>query len=439
MKVVTTGKVFPDSDQKRWEEYLEDSEDQKSDEYIFKERSTYLQWITAKMSGRIHVTDIQRMKVEPPKRARLTVRALQDQTHLGWSGPIWTTWSDVPVPAIGVSAETLVGALSENYDVESLITETLAKANKADVDVLTALGEMPETIETIMGLLKAVTRPLASLRQAMRTGTVKELERAAKSIKRIGRGGKPNLPRVPKGREGSYGFTGHARDIGDAATQNWLLYRYGIMPIVYQIQDVLKALDSKAKEFHRFTESKSMGVELDFKEQVNMPTVRIPVIDPELTQHVKIKYDGVFRAWVKDQYSIEQLFYKTWGFNPLTTAWELTTLSFVVDWLVHVGDFITALETPCTSQRVVMLSFKGKANIDVDFTAERFLADKQYPRAIEISKNSRVVHTTSCYFRVKIGSPEEFLTIPTELQYNWKRKLDTVALLWPSIRKRLLK
>lgn len=439
MKVVTTGKVYPDSNITRWEEYQEDSTDQKSEEYTFRERSTYLQWITAKMSGRIHVTDIMRMKVEPPKAAKLDVRILQDQTKLGWSGPIWTSWSGVRVPVVELSAQSLTQALSEKYDVKSLITETLAKANKADVDVLTALGEMPETIETIMQLLKAVTRPLASLRQAMRTGSVKELERAAKTIKRIGRGGKPNLPRVPKGQNGSYGFTGHARDIGDALTQNWLLYRYGIMPIVYQIQDILKALDSKAKQYHRFTESKSMEVELDFKKQFSLPNARIPILSPELTKHVKIKYDGVFRAWVKDQYSIEQLFYKTWGFNPLTTAWELTTLSFVVDWLVHVGDFLTALKTPCTSQRVMMLSFKGKANIDVDFTGERFLADKQYPRAIEIGKNSRVVHTTSCYFRVRISSPEEFLTIPTELQYNWKRKLDTVALLWPQIRKRLLK
>lgn len=439
MRVVTSGKVFSNHSQ-TWKETIEDPpSDQKSEEYTFKERSTYLQWITAKMSGRIHVTDIMKMKVDPPTVGKLNVRVIQDQSSIDWSGVIKTNWSGVPVPVTEVSAQRLVDALSENFDVESLITETIAKANSADVDVLTALGEMPETIKTIMDLLKAVLKPLTSLRQAMRTGSVKEFERAAKTIKRLGRGGKPNLPRVPKEQKGSYGFTGHARDIGDAATQNWLLYRYGIMPVVYQIQDLLKALDKQSKEFHRFKKSKSLEVPLDFKEQFSMPTTNIPAIDPQLTKHVHLNFKGEFRGWVKDQYSMEQLFYKTWGFNPLTTAWELTTLSFVVDWLVHVGDFITALEAPCTSQRVVMLSFKGIADVNVDFTAEEFLADTQYPRAVFIDKNSRVVHTTSCYFRVKIDSPGEFLVIPVELQLNWKRALDAVALSWPQIRKRLLK
>ena len=28
--------------------------------------------------------------------------------------------------------------------------------------------------------------------------------------------------------------------------------------------------------------------------------------------------------------------------NPVGTAWELTTLSFVIDWFISVGDFIAA-------------------------------------------------------------------------------------------------
>ena len=41
-------------------------------------------------------------------------------------------------------------------------------------------------------------------------------------------------------------------------------------------------------------------------------------------------------------YTLDEIEAKRFGMNPVATAWELTTLSFVIDWFISVGDFIAA-------------------------------------------------------------------------------------------------
>ena len=41
-------------------------------------------------------------------------------------------------------------------------------------------------------------------------------------------------------------------------------------------------------------------------------------------------------------YTLDEIEAKRFGMNPVGTAWELTTLSFVIDWFISVGDFIAA-------------------------------------------------------------------------------------------------
>lgn len=117
------------------------------------------------------------------------------------------------------------------------------------------------------------------------------------------------------------------RKLGD----EWMTYRYGIMPLVYSYRDIVKLT----------------------KRGINVTTRKRKVIDPtptnvslpsSSTKYGWTKYVGnkVVSATVFQHFDFERLAQLSGlGLNPLATAWELIPYSFVIDWFVNVGDYIS--------------------------------------------------------------------------------------------------
>lgn len=144
----------------------------------------------------------------------------------------------------------------------------------------------------------------------------------------------------------------------------------------------------------------------------------------------------VARTVVKSRYNIPQLRQKRIALNPVSTLWELTTLSFVVDWLVHVGDVINALTPTCFEKRAITLSEKLDVNLQVYMKSSKIKPSTTTDvyGALALSYEGATFNQMAYTRRVVSDDPWQSLTLPIGLEMNWKRQVDAFALAWPALR-----
>lgn len=246
-----------------------------------------------------------------------------------------------------------------NHDFSTgLVTAGTAELNSAYWDIATELGELPETVKMIYNGLKAII--------------TKYLEARRK------------IASLPKNNISS----GSA--LTDVASI-WMAYRYGIMPIVYSINDALDYLHSQ-------------GVFRTVRQGENF---EIPL------QHSGNQYmiTGRDRYWGKAR--VDPLDAKTGlKMNIMSTAWELVPLSFVIDWAFNIGDLLSSLQGPSGAKEI-----KHSYSRRVEFQA-----------LYEVNGNPFNVNI-SYYMRQPIN-PMSHIGLTLDLQMTWKRVLDALSLSW---------
>lgn len=291
--------------------------------------------------------------------------------------------------------------------------DSLANAAKASVvsdlssgyDLLTEIGEFSETANYITSLLKSAERPTKLFRHFVKTKNWKQ-------------------------------GTAMSKDVANA----WMQYRYAIMPIYYSIMDAIET----------FEQSRSLYKTSRRKERINYTSDGIrdmtrPHMFESGSRKVLISAMGKTRFSSQAQRLASQI-----KFNPLTTAWELTKFSWVIDWFVNVGDWLNA-----KSQAYSITS--GDSKYCISFTEEYSVATwlyiPPYPSDAPIKrsiKGSRAygASATPISYSVSLNDPgglhllqiangrtynrnlfdpgEIYLDINPNL--NWKRSLDAISL-----------
>lgn len=273
--------------------------------------------------------------------------------------------------------------LNVDYGVDKgLVTETLAARNDGTFDLLTELAELPETLAFITDTTN---------RALLKT---EELELEAR--------GKRKLLNPEK----------FARFL----SSHWLKGRYALLPIFYSLNDMSETLRQMGREYAEFKNK----VSLDSPIPVIADGVNLVVTTGDTTTH---------RCFIRSRYSPDTLLSdlrRLIKINLASTAWELTTLSFVVDWAVNIGDYLSAAtgddgsnESKCCysvkDDRTLYLSYKtGVTSVD----------------------NLKTVILLNTYVRSVIN-PVDHIGLSLGLDLNWKRYIDAAALSLNPIIKRL--
>lgn len=315
--------------------------------------------------------------------------------------------------------EFMDGALKTWWDdsLHGEVTEVLATANTSTLDLLTSLAEMPETVRSIYDGLKFMLRGLKDVKSkrfsllekskrvrieyerrifraeyesrkayiAARNARERRIIQAklAQSKKQL----KNDLDRTLKG-------------LLDALASVWLNYRYNIEPTVMMIEDAIDVYFEKENLFKRWSSRVLHSLEA-------------PVI-PGFSKSGG--FDSAQRVFIKRGFSKGLPFGQSLSASIFTTAWELIPLSFVLDWIVNVGDFIATssantLSKVCTEGSTISLKVSGT----VTYTGVRF--------------GSTVACKLSGYQRLPIN-PNDYSRLILNPDISGLRIIDSLALSW---------
>jgi hypothetical protein len=141
----------------------------------------------------------------------------------------------------------------------------------------------------------------------------------------------------------------------------WLEGRYGWRTLRHDVEDFVEYLSSVNEGRSRFRASKGFDISGSSNDYVESTASGLVLGDS-----IDISWTGSVRGTVVADIDVPEL-----TFNPLTTAWEVTRLSFVVDWLLNVGQALEAASFLLLSKQHVS---GGGYKVNFDLAFHRTLA-----------------------------------------------------------------
>lgn len=224
-----------------------------------------------------------------------------------------------------------------NYVVGKLNSKLLSKAKQNQWNVPIFLAEAKKTSDMVV---KRAT-DLVMIARAMRKGDLKGAFSRMK--KALGLPGKGKLPFSEKGATKRYNKSAY-RDASQAASNLWLETRYGWLPLMKDVEDAVSTLqDTLEDPKNKIARVKA---KVAFPKVVERPYVHYPTdfYGMQLWWDLTIEREMTFRAIWRCSANDVDLPARFGLINPLEVAWELVPFSFVADWFLPIGDYLSHLD-----------------------------------------------------------------------------------------------
>ena len=238
---------------------------------------------------------------------------------------------------------------------DGLVTQTLAQLNQKELDLLTEIAEIAKTCATIERSLRAILSLIFKFKSSIRYLT----------------------------GPGAY----------KRSAEIWLEFRYGIRPLIYTVESSLKVLQGLGAD--------STYIDAKKKKVITRPSPLNQDMEEKLT----------LRCLIRRQYKysdlIGELGSKFISADPIVTAWELTALSFVVDWVFDIGSFLSAIGT---------------------FTPQAFQQKATFSIKAECSDSTNSEYIDYIVYTRYVISPETHITIPIQFNLDFYKLMDLAAL-----------
>lgn len=290
----------------------------------------------------------------------------------------------------GVRRSTVQHILGSSPMDEALVTRVVGDAYSGIYDVLTDIAELPETVRTVHTQIERISalydiakgradkaeRRLRRLRGRYNKEHSSEQKRAA-----IKRKQKREIHQVSKEISGL-----------------WLEFRYGIMPMVYSIQDATEWLQTTDYEYFKYRATKTQKVQVS--------------VFGYMTE-----VEVVHRAFAKLRVNSKVAGLKL---NPYTTALEKVKLSLLLNWVCNVGDLLSALYEP-------------NGVVEQKFSYSRQVV--QGPMSLGGHASGEIPPTvTFGLYDLRVIDPKKYLVFKFQNNMNLKRLVDAFALVWGQTR-----
>lgn len=173
---------------------------------------------------------------------------------------------------------------------------------------------------------------------------------------------------------------------------HWMAFRYAVTPLVMSIQDAYKLI---SKPHPRFTSARKREDE-DYTEVIGGWTFTATI------EH---------RCFAKAAIEVDST-YAGLGMNPLHTLWEIAPWSFVIDWVLPIGDFLMGSSEPSwITDSASTYSHKCR---------KLTISHPQYGE----------VKCDIDYYRSTILGSQLELDFHPRVNMSWKRWVDATALSW---------
>lgn len=258
---------------------------------------------------------------------------------------------------------------------DEAVTTAYSRVDVSELEMLASLGEMPETVDWFRDVLKRLIAAMAYLKKRQYLDLMKQL----KSLK-----------------TGKGAYRG-AKGLGGLSEDTWMEWRYAIRPLIFEVKAYLAALDTKVEEATRKTARGRVLNESHSTEYITDAPGQF-IYAPNVRRETSIYRD--VRAGVL--YSLDPELTGWWthlGLDaPVSAAWAITRLSFVLDWFFNIGQWIASWEprlglTPLSSWVVETRTIEYKGFPEP--------LEVPYPPYTILSRNVIDVGGYSCIVRVK--------------------------------------
>lgn len=194
----------------------------------------------------------------------------------------------------------------------------------------------------------------------------------------------------------------------------WLETRYGWRPLIYDLEDLNKAVSTLTanKGIQRLRESKGTSDGGSDTTSWTFSSASTKVGIMELTTSYDVSVRGTVVADIKPP---------SFRFNPFATAWELVPYSFVMDWVVDVGQYIEAMAFLTIAQQYYAAG-------GYKFTVRREL--RRYPQELNPYHSGYYYSIGQCTCEGVVRFPTTVAYTPSiQLKLNAFKVVDLLALV----------
>ncbi|DAD50949.1 TPA_asm: maturation protein [ssRNA phage SRR6255733_3] len=220
------------------------------------------------------------------------------------------------------------------------------------------------------------------------------------------------------------------KGFADFMSSEWLRYRYGILPLVFSIQGALKALNDGKRPL-RVTSRGRASVSVSPETKVSSSTYSWSVAtitgsrSAEVTCRAGILYE--YQSDMGSRFGV--------GLQEVpAAAYELIPYSFVVDWFLNLGDFISAI-----SPKVGVRELASWTTVTVKELYES--EERSSPRVVPnwtISDNrlgTQTVRVTRVTRTPGVSVGVTYIPITFTGKKDWLHLADAVSLIYAQLRR----
>lgn len=326
------------------------------------------------------------------------------------------SFMELAVPTLGLFAKSAPkdGMVLAAQQLAAIQART--NMSKIDVQALVAIAERKKTLELIVDLTKTAGTLLTTILRGPRTGSTM-LTEFTRTLK--GTAYNPNVFRT-KGVPRTENTT-----VLQGITSRWLQYRYGIIPVVMDIQGLIKALKRKATTPRQTVRGRSVRYSHWAEEESYY-------FSGSGTAFYDYNHDHkvTARAYCMIEADLKHASARSFGITEIPLAvWELVPFSFVYDWFQNIGNWLEAL-TPKLGINILAegVSFLSEYNLVrvvrawSPATSGASMSSVGYVGSADsrrIVKRGRTPSLTNVLYRLP----------PLDIKINVTRAIDAIALI----------